>query len=212
MSTGIVGGAVGEEVEAPLEGLVEAALQEGDPAAVAAAWGALYDALAPDVQRLLLGLALLGRSEVEDAVQETFVRLVRDLPRWDRERPLRPFVLGVARHVAIDLLRRRRSRAAREERAAAGPAREAERPSERVARREEAERIQDALAAVEPELRGLLVLRHANRLTMRELADSCDCSLPTLRERLRKAARRFAVELKQRGVVPAGWNPGEVTL
>lgn len=214
MSTGIAGGAVDEGVQASLEARVEAALEgaEGEPGAVSAAWAALYDALAPDVHGFLLGLGVLGRGEVEDAVQETFVRLVRDLSRWDRARPLRPFVLGVSRHVAIDLLRRRKARQARQERAAAAGARESERPSERVTRREEDQQIQAALAAVEPELRGLLVLRHANQLTLRELAEVCDCSLPTLRERLRRAARRFAVELRQRGVMPGGWSAGEVAL
>jgi RNA polymerase sigma-70 factor (ECF subfamily) len=192
--------AVGEQA---LEAQVEAAL-EGDDAA----WGALYDALAPDVHRLLVGLGALGRAEVEDAVQETFVRLVRDLPRFDRSRALRPFVLGVARHVAIDAMRRRRTIRQGVERVASEArhsATEHEPSSETAVKAEQRARVQEALAAVEPELRSLLVLRHTSRVTMRELAESADCSVPTARQRLGKAARRFAVELKQRGVIPPSW-------
>lgn len=196
--------AVGEQA---VEAQVEAAL-EGDEAA----WAALYDALAPDVQRLLVGLGALGRAEVEDAVQETFVRLVRDLPRFDRSRALRPFVLGVARHVAIDAMRRRRTIRQGEERVASEARHVMHEPSSEVAARsEQRARVQEALAAVEPELRSLLVLRHTSRVTMRELAESADCSVPTARQRLGKAARRFAVELKQRGVIPPSWAGEEAS-
>jgi len=196
--------AVGEQT---LEAQVEAAL-EGDDAA----WGALYDALAPDVHRLLVGLGALGRAEVEDAVQETFVRLVRDLPRFDRARALRPFVLGVARHVAIDAMRRRRTIKQGVERVASESRHSTHEPSSETAvKSEQSARVRDALAAVEPELRSLLVLRHTSRVTMRELAESADCSVPTARQRLGKAARRFAVELKQRGVIPPSWAGEEAS-
>ncbi len=192
-----------EAMTAPTPEQRVAAALEGDDEA----WAALYDALAPDAHRFLVGLGALSRTEAEDALQETFVRLVRDLPRWDRARPLRPFVLGVARHVAIDALRRRRSRsAATARKAEAEPRPESERPSERLNREEVRDLIAAALEAVEPELRGLLVLRHVSNLTLRELAESCDCSVPTARERLRRAARRFAVELKNRGVLPSTWT------
>ena len=63
--------------------------------------------------------------------------------------------------------------------------------------------VQDALAALKPEQRSALALRHTSRLTMRELADALSCSVPTARSRLREAARLFAAELRTRGLVPA---------
>ena len=42
------------------------------------------------------------------------------------------------------------------------------------------------------EQREALALRHANRVTMQELADCLSCSVPTARSRLRAAARSFA--------------------
>lgn len=189
--------------EVAVEEHVEAALGGDD-----AAWAALYDALAPDVQRFLVGLGVLRRAEVDDAVQETFVRLVRDLPRFDRARPLRPFVLGVARHVAIDAMRRARSAQQTQERVAVERVAGHVTPSDRLTRQEQDARVQEALSAVEPELRTLLLLRHASALTMSELAESAEVSVPTARDRLRKAARRFAVELKQRGVLPSAWEVG----
>lgn len=172
-----------------------------------AAWAAIYDALAPSVLRFLRGLGLVRPAELEDAVQETFARLVQDLPRWDPSRSaLRTFALGVARHVAIDGARRREVREAGATRLAAAASRAGAapgaRPSERLTRADDDAQVQAALLAVEPELRGLLVLRHAGGLSLAELAEVGACSVPTLRERLRKAARRFAVELRRRGVLP----------
>ena len=58
------------------------------------------------------------------------------------------------------------------------------------------------LSALEPELRTAIVLRHVNGLTMQELATALDCSVPTARNRLRRAAHLLARELRLRGVVP----------
>ena len=74
---------------------------------------------------------------------------------------------------------------------------------ERAERAERRDLVQDALAALAPEQRAALALRHATRLTMQELANSLSCSIPTARSRLREAAHRFSVELRSRGVLEA---------
>ena len=44
-----------------------------------------------------LCVRLLGhRQDAEDVTQEVFLRVFRSLRRWDSERPLRPWVLGIA--------------------------------------------------------------------------------------------------------------------
>jgi len=182
--------------EASDRALVERALTVGDDAA----WGALYDRLAPAVHGCLVAMGLLSRAEVEDAVQETFLRLFRGLERFDPARRLEPFVLGIARHVAIDACRRRR---------AAAPGEVGELPGDGpvddgVSQAEERAIVRAALAALDPDHAAAIALRHTARLTMRELADSLDCSVPTARARLRKAAHRFAVELRHRGLELAG--------
>lgn len=170
----------------------------GDPAAL----GTLYDELAGDVQRCLVALRLgLGPLEVEDAVQETFLRLFRALDRLDPTRPPKAYALGIARHVAQDLVRRREVRRTEE----GDPD---QRPSEGhtsdlAERSEEAALVQEALAALPLAEREVLALRHQSQLTMEALAGVLRCSVPTARNRLREAARRFANELRARGVVPS---------
>jgi len=56
-----------------------------------------------------LCVRLLGRTvQAEDAAQDAFVRAYRALDRYDAAQPFAAWVLGIARHRCIDLLRRRR--------------------------------------------------------------------------------------------------------
>lgn len=52
--------------------------------------------------------AMLGREAAEDAFQETFLRALRAYPTLRHGRHLRAWALQIARHVAIDVLRRTR--------------------------------------------------------------------------------------------------------
>jgi RNA polymerase sigma factor (sigma-70 family) len=50
----------------------------------------------------------IGSERAEDAFQETFLRALQAYPRLDHDEHLRAWVLTIARHVAIDVLRRSR--------------------------------------------------------------------------------------------------------
>lgn len=172
--------------------------REGD----AEALGDLYDRHAREVQRLLLALRVgLDRASLDDALQETFLRLLADAKRgrYDSSRPLRPYLLGMARNVAVTFARRRRE---------APMANESERgdgraePPELAIGRETSSRVAAALVALDPEMRSLLVLKHEHGLTMIELAAALRCSVPTARARLGEAAVRFARELRRCGLDP----------
>lgn len=69
-------------------------------------FGALYG----EHYRRVLGLCrrLLRRSDhAEDAAQEAFLRAYRSLPSYDESQPFGRWVLNIAAHHCIDLLRRR---------------------------------------------------------------------------------------------------------
>jgi RNA polymerase sigma-70 factor (ECF subfamily) len=164
----------------------------------AGALGDLFDRHAREVQRFLAGMRV-ERSAAEDAVQETFLRLFGLARRgdWDPARPLRPYVLGIARNVAISGARRRPG-------SPLDPARADERdgPATVASSNELRRTVLAALGALDDDARAALVLRHEHGLGMEELASALDCSVPTARARLREAAVRFAVELRRRGLDP----------
>lgn len=136
----------------------------------------------------------------EDALQETFVRLYRKLDRYDPGRPLKPYLLSIAHNVAVDLLRARKPEVFERlsaQQAGAGPV------DETAARREVDAAVLAALEAIEPEDRSIILLRHSQRLKLREIAEVLSCTERTVRNRLRAALLQFESALKQRGVVPA---------
>lgn len=182
----------------------DARLVRAAQAGEAEAFGALYDRYLPDVARFLSGLGLpLGREEVDDLVQETFLRCYRGLGGFDAERPLRPYLLSIARNTALGVLRSRRRRPEAPDATAVAEQAHPETTSDRLRLRERARLVAESLAALEPELRTALVLRHVNGLTMKELEACLGCSAPTARARVRDAGRRLALELRRRGLVPA---------
>ena len=59
-----------------------------------------------------LAYRLLGDPvEAEDAAQETFLRAFKNLSSYDRSRPFASWLLSIAHHYCIDLLRRRKAQA-----------------------------------------------------------------------------------------------------
>ena len=168
-----------------------------------AAFGAIYQRTAPATRRFLEGLRRsLDAHRVDDALQETYLRLFRGLAKVDPGRPLLPWVLGIARLVALEAGRGIRPGPGGDDLEAVPSADE---PIDgRAARVEEAGLTALALESLAPEHRALLVLRHALGLTMKDLAQSLACSVPTARAHLRTAAHLFAAELRRRGVLPPG--------
>lgn len=69
-----------------------------------------FDDLYRNHYQRVFGLCLRllgGRAEAEDASQETFVRAYRALDRYDRDQPFVAWVLTIASHHCVDLIRRR---------------------------------------------------------------------------------------------------------
>lgn len=62
------------------------------------ALGALFDRTAPALLRLALHLAR-DPAHAEDLLQATFVKAIEDRGRWDRTRPLLPWLLGILGHL-----------------------------------------------------------------------------------------------------------------
>jgi RNA polymerase sigma-70 factor, ECF subfamily len=186
--------------------LTASELLEGCLAADPDALTQLYDDHVGDVLRLLRGLRLgLSSDRLEDVVQETFLRLLDQLPKLGDAVRLRPFLLGIARHVAIDEVRRAARDGHAQERTERVEA-PSETPPATVAREEQREIVATALAALPAEMRSVIGLRHLSGLTMSQLAVALSCSVPTARARLREAASRLATELRRRGLDPSEVN------
>ena len=152
--------------------LVRAA-QRGDAAAVEALfrahWPALYRAA---------WFVVRDAQAAEDIAQEAFLAAVAALDRFDRGRPLAPWLRTIVARRAIDALRARTLRREVGDAAlAALPAEESAPPTEDLA---------DALSALPDDQRTVVVLRHVLELTPGEIAAVLDLPRGTVNSRLRR--------------------------
>lgn len=153
------------------------------------------------VSRMLAGR---GRATVEDAAQDTFLHVFRQLGAFDPGGPARlsTWILTIAARRAIDELRRRRPTLLPElERAPEGRA--AERADEGAIRRELASAIEAALHELSPELRAAFLLREYHGLEYAEIASALRIDLGTVKSRLSRARaalrERLAEVHRERG-------------
>ena len=141
-----------------------------------------------------LGMQLLGdRGLAEELVQETFVRLWRNAPRFDPDRGTpQTFIYAIARRLAIDLWRRPSSRPL-----AVEPPPPDDDQMDRVLVRLD---VREALDSLSEAHREVLELSYGERLRQSEIAERLGIPLGTVKTRCFHALRSLKAVLDQRGI------------
>jgi RNA polymerase sigma-70 factor (ECF subfamily) len=161
---------------------------EGAPLAPVRLWGR-YSELVRRLLRRSLGPSV----DVEDAVQETFLRLFRDLSSLRDSASLRSFLIGITLHVAYSELRRRRAkRWLMLSSDGQIPEHEWLTDVQHVEEREALHRLYRLLDRVDARRRLVFVLRYVEGLELSELSAVLGCSLATTKRRVSDAARRVS--------------------
>lgn len=145
-----------------------------------------------------LCLRMLGqRQDAEDAAQETFVRVLRNLHRWDAARDFEPWLLAIAgnrcRTAMANRLRRSSSELLPDEVPDRAPSAE---PALHLA-----EEVELALVAVRIEYRQAFLLFHQHELSYAEIAEAMQVPLGTVKTWVHRARQQLIERLRQRGVV-----------
>lgn len=179
-----------------LDALLAARLAAGDDHALAEA----FDRLAPAV--LAAAVRVLGDgAAAQDVVQDVFVELWRHPDRYDPGAgPLRTYLMVLARHRAVDLVRSELRRIARQERhhrlnpgqpnASAGDAVSAE-----VTAAEAAGMVREAVRLLPDGQRRVIELAYFEGLTYREVARAAGIPEGTAKSRLRLALAKLETVL-----------------
>jgi RNA polymerase sigma factor (sigma-70 family) len=149
--------------------------------------GEIYAALGSTVLSYLQ--RLVGREDAEDVLQRVFYEVWRHNGRYDPSRSLAAWVLGIARHRAIDHLRRQRTTAVALETLDDLPGEDGRELAERYARSHE---VRSALTRLPEEQREVLVLAYFGGYTQSQIATYLDLPLGTVKARAFRGLRRLA--------------------
>jgi RNA polymerase sigma-70 factor (ECF subfamily) len=134
-------------------------------------------------------LVVQDAAAAEDIAQEAFLAAIRALDRFDRRRPFGPWLHRIVVNRAIDWARARALRAE-----VGGDVLEERAAPEAVDGRY-SEPTVAALAALSPEHRAVIVLRHLLDYTPGEIADLLELPRGTVNSRLRRGLDRLRDEL-----------------
>ncbi len=138
----------------------------------------------------------MNDEDAGDAAQETLVKVLRNLDRYDPERSFSTWVFGIARNTCIDEHRRRKRRAWDEPGDIADTASS---PLHDAARSQRAELLEQALAELPPMYREILVLYHFEHRKYTEIAEILDLPLGTVMNRIFRARKKLRTLYEENG-------------
>jgi RNA polymerase sigma-70 factor (ECF subfamily) len=143
-----------------------------------------------------LAYRLLGNSvEAEDAAQETFIRAYTRLNTYDASRKFSSWMLSIASHYCIDVLRRRRANILSMEELP--PIMDlsmprATQPEQVVIQGQVADEVQQLLNTLPVAYRTPVILRYWYDMSYQEIADSMGVTESTIKTRLHRARAKLA--------------------
>jgi RNA polymerase sigma-70 factor (ECF subfamily) len=156
-----------------------------------------------------------NREDARDLAQEAFLRVFRNLERFDFEHEFTTWLYRIVTNLGIDLLRKRRpsmSTSAEEEEEAdldladpdGGP------PSTPMEQMETAEQVRACIDRLAPHFRSVMILRELEGLPCTEIARIVGTTHVTVRWRLHRGRKLFLEEWERMEAASAKKSPGRV--
>jgi RNA polymerase sigma-70 factor (ECF subfamily) len=173
-----------------------------------AAFDALYQSLQAPVRRLLWRL-LGAEHKVNDAEQLTFMKLHVARETYQRGAPVRPWVLRIARNVALDHLRRPASRDLPADTTEMSRALDATSLAVHAEGDDEEliERVREAVDKLPPTYREVVRLHKLAELPMSDIAERLGLRVATARVRAHRGYKALAALMTEAGLGLPGRRP-----
>ncbi|MFE8699726.1 RNA polymerase sigma factor [Cytobacillus sp. FJAT-54145] len=138
-----------------------------------------------------------NKQDAEDITQETFIKAIRNSHMLKDHTRAKYWLLSIARHTAIDHLRKKKFKSTLPE--LLDKMTKIERRDsldEHLLVKEQWEEIQTALFRIKPHYRSLLILRGIQEMTIRETAEILECSELKVRVDFYRAVKVLKKELQ----------------
>ncbi len=153
---------------------------------------------------------MLGQwQDAEDVAQETFVRALKSLARWDNSRAFEPWLMAIAgNRCRTHLASRARKPAVQsliEEIPEAAATGEAGTKAANLA-----EELQLALQDIRDDYRQAFLLFHEEEMSYAEIGETLDCPLGTVKTWVHRARREIIARLQKRGVLNSREERGPI--
>ena len=169
-----------EHAHQEFRALIERA-QRGDEQA----FSALYTLWYTPIFRFVL--ARVGeRSDAEDLTQDVFVKVWRNMKRFDRTKNLKTWIFAIAKNPALDFLKKKKTATIENIEALADP----EPPAQTF--------LEELIAGLLPKYQKVLVLRYREDFTFRTMAKLLKEPLHTIKSRHRRALLQLKSRTKTR--------------
>jgi RNA polymerase sigma-70 factor (ECF subfamily) len=148
------------------------------------------------------------RTMAEDLAQETFIKILNNIDRYDPDFKFSSWLFKIANNLAIDHLRRRQlptismhgapdaTTASRIEATAFDIASDGESALDELEARELGTAIEKAIASLRPEYRSCIMLRHVEGRSYEEIAATLDLPLGTVKTYIHRARHELRKALE----------------
>jgi RNA polymerase sigma-70 factor, ECF subfamily len=145
-----------------------------------------------------LAYRMLGNAdEAEDAAQEIFVRVYRQLARYDPERKFSTWILAIATNYCIDQLRRRRMQLVPLENIIPWARSRETGPEGEAIDREARDELQELIRQLPEKYRAPLVLRYWQDLSCAEIAEVLQVPEGTVKTQIHRARKALGKLLEE---------------
>ena len=131
--------------------------------------------------------------EAEDITQDVFVKVWRNLKRFDREKSFKTWIFSIAKNTAIDFLKKKRTMQFSDFENERGESTILEKfidssplPNELLERKDLMGTLAKAIGKLLPKYRMVLFLRYNDHFTFQEIAESLGEPLNTVKSRYRR--------------------------
>jgi len=131
---------------------------------------------------------LRSEQDARDVAQDTMVRALRNIQRYDLNRPFAPWVFRIARNACIDDLRKRKTRRTTDpiDIPDTGPS-----PFQQTEKARRAEQLDQAMEHLADHYREIIILYHFEHLKYADIAETLDIPLGTVMNRIFRARKQL---------------------
>ncbi|MCH9687982.1 MAG: sigma-70 family RNA polymerase sigma factor, partial [Deltaproteobacteria bacterium] len=150
------------------------------------------------------------QGELEDLVQQVFLRCVEGRDRFEGRSSFRTYLFAVAHNTLLEHFRRRRRTGGRVDTSVTSVADLDPSPSMIVALRQEQQQVVDALRRLPLDYQIALELHYWERLSGSEMAEVLDVPEGTVRNRLRQGKQLLAKKIRQQALTGVDEDLGDL--